>query len=173
MASKTAIISHLEEDRVQNTVPPMLWATASDHQLWATTSEKCGNRYTRMVCFIYSRWDWRGDHQVRQTYLQWTWPDHLQQFLLLRILQQNLFETNQKERTLYSPFLRKTWNAKSAKCTKVTRAHCRISPDDRADRIEIAEKFGYTKTAYHKIINQDQESRLHRRYAVLMQDLAS
>ena len=84
MASKTAIISHREEHRVQNTVPPMLWATASDHQSWATTSEKSGNRNTRMVCFIYSRWDWRGDLQVRQTYLQWTWPDHLQQFLLLR-----------------------------------------------------------------------------------------
>ena len=104
-------ISSGRRSSANKTVPPMLWATASDHQLWGTTSEKCGNRNTRMVCFIYSWWDWRGDLQVRQTYLQWTWPDHLQQVLLLRILQQNLFETNQKERTLYSPFF-----AKDLKC---------------------------------------------------------
>ena len=67
------------------------------------------------------------------------------------------FETNQEESTLYSPFLRKTRIAKSAKCTKVTRAPCRINHDDRADRKKIAEKFTDMITAYHKVINEDQE----------------
>ena len=57
--------------------------------------------------------------------------------------------------------------------TKVTRAPRRRNLDDRADRIKIAERFLYTMTADHKVLNEDQESRLHQRYALVVQDLAT
>ena len=46
-------------------------------------------------------------------------------------------------------------------------------PDDRADRFKIAERFGDMITEDHKVLNEDQESKLHHRYAVVLQDLAT
>ena len=68
--------------------------------------------------------------EVRQMSLQLTWSYHFQQFLFPHILQQHLL-----------------------------RAPCRRNPDDRADRITIAERFGYMMTADHTIVNEGQESR--------------
>ena len=55
--------------------------------------------------------------------------------------------------------------------TKVTRAPCKRNPDDRADRVKIAERVGDLITADHKPVNEEQESRLHHRYAVVEQAL--
>ena len=57
-------------------------------------------------------------------------------------------------------------------CTKITRASGKRNPDDRADSIKIAEKFGDMTTADHKALNEEQESRLHHRCAVFVHDLA-
>ena len=57
--------------------------------------------------------------------------------------------------------------------TKLTRAPCRRNPDDRADRIKIAERLGDMVTAHHKVLKEDQESRMHHTYAVVVQDLAT
>ena len=51
--------------------------------------------------------------------------------------------------------------------TKDTRAPCRIYPEDRAVRIMIAKRFR------DKILNEDLESRLHHRHAVVVQNLAT
>ena len=57
--------------------------------------------------------------------------------------------------------------------TKVTWAPCKRTVDDRADTIKIAEKIGDMTTAGHKVLDEDQESRIHHRYAVVVQDLAT
>ena len=57
--------------------------------------------------------------------------------------------------------------------TKVTRAPCKDNSDDRWDRILIAENFGDTITADYKVLNENQESILHHKYAVVVQDLAT
>ena len=57
--------------------------------------------------------------------------------------------------------------------TKATRAPCRRNPDDRLDRVKIAEQIGYMITADHKVLNEDQESRLHHQFSVVVTDLAT
>ena len=42
-----------------------------------------------------------------------------------------------------------------------------------AGRIKIAERLGDMITADHKVLNEEQESRLPHRYAVVVQDLAT
>ena len=53
------------------------------------------------------------------------------------------------------------------------RRHAKINPDDRADRIKIVERLGDILTADHKVLNEDQESTLHHKCAVVVQDLAN
>ena len=77
---------------------------------------------------------------------------HLQQFLLLRILHQNLLQRNHEESTIYSLIFRK---ARIARRTKVTKAPRRRNPDDRTDRVKIAEKVREMITADHKVFNED------------------
>ena len=59
--------------------------------------------------------------------------------------------------------------------TKVGRAFCKKKKQsfDPADRIKIAEKFGEMITTDLKVLNEEEESRLHHRYAVVVQDLAT
>ena len=71
-----------------------------------------------------------------------------------------------------SPNRAKDPNCEVCRRTKVTRASCGRNPDDRAER-EIAESFGNMMTAGHKVLNGDQESRMHHKVAVIMQDLAT
>ena len=56
---------------------------------------------------------------------------------------------------------------------KVTRAPCRRKPDDGVDRVKIAERFGDMITADHKVLLEDQESRLHHKCVVVVQDLGA
>ena len=56
---------------------------------------------------------------------------------------------------------------------KSTRAPCRRNPDDQADRIEIADTFGDMVTADQKVLNEEQQSKLHHKYAVVVQALAT
>ena len=100
--------------------------------------------------------NWRGDLQVRQTYLQWTWPYHLQQFLLPRTLQENLFRTNKEESTIRWLIFPKSSNCEDCRRTKVTRAPCRRNLGDPADRSQIAQRFEDMVTADHKVLNEDQ-----------------
>ena len=46
---------------------------------------------------------------------------------------------------------------------------CRVNPDDRADRIQIAEQLGDVITGDHKVLNEDQVSRLHHNYPLVVQ----
>ena len=69
--------------------------------------------------------------------------------------------------------LAKDPNCEVCRRTKVTSALCRRCPDGRVDRIKIAERFGDMVTADHKVLSEEQESRLHHSYAVVMQDLAT
>ena len=73
---------------------------------------------------------------------------------------------------LFSHFL-KDLVCQVCRSKKVTRALCTRNLDDRADRIKIAERFGDMFTADHKLLNEDQESRLHHNYAVVVQALAT
>ena len=57
--------------------------------------------------------------------------------------------------------------------TKVTRAPCRSNSDDRADRLQIAERLGDLITAAHKVHKEEQEPRIHHPYAVAVHDLAT
>ena len=84
-----------------------------------------------------------------------------------------LLETEQEERTNYSLIFPKTRIAKYADARKLPGRHAKINPGDRAVRIKIAERCGDMITADQKVLNEEQESRLHQRYAVVVQDLAS
>ena len=81
--------------------------------------------------------------------LQLTWTHHRQHFLFPRIFKRNPLRT-EAGNTTHSRIFRKIPIAKYAARTKVTRAPCRVNPDNRADSIEIAERFGDMRTAEHK-----------------------
>ena len=109
---------------------PKLWATGSD--VWKQNYEKRFNQ---------SRKDWRGDLQVRQTSLHLAWWYHLQQFLLPRIQQNPTSKKSGGKHNLFTHFPKDTI-CEVCRRTKVTRAQCRRSPDERADRMKIVERCG-------------------------------
>ena len=61
-------------------------------------------------------------------------------------------------------------NCEICQRTKITRAPCRRHIGGAVPR---AEKFGYLITADHKVLSEGCESRNNRRYAVVVQDLAT
>ena len=61
-------------------------------------------------------------------------------------------------------------NCEICKRTKITRAPCRRCNGEAVPR---AEKFGDLKTADHKVLSDNCESRNNHRYAVVVQDLAT
>ena len=65
---------------------------------------------------------------------------------------------------LFTHFL-KDPKCKVCRRTKVTRAPCRRTYDDRADRIKIAERFGD--------MTEEHESGMHHKYALFVQDLVT
>ena len=69
--------------------------------------------------------------------------------------------------------LRKSRIAKYADARKLLGRHAKVNPDDGADRIKIVERFGDMITADQKVLNEEQESRLHHRFVVVVQDLAT
>ena len=60
-------------------------------------------------------------------------------------------------------------NCEVCRRTKITRT---LHIDDRTDRIKIAEKFGEINKANHKVLDAEQASRLHHKYAVVVQNSA-
>ena len=81
--------------------------------------------------------------------------------------------TNLAGNTFDSVIFRRTPILIHAKRTKITRDPCRRNPESREDRIPQATKFGATRTADHKVLNAENESRVHHRYAVVVEDGAS
>ena len=78
-----------------------------------------------------------------------------------------------RRHTLFTDFPKDT-NCKVCRGSKVTRAPCARNSDDRADRIKVAERLGDMITADHKVLNEEQESRMHHEYAaVVVQELAA
>ena len=74
---------------------------------------------------------------------------------------------------LFTHFPKDT-NCRVCRRSKVTTAPCTRNSDDRADRIKVAERFGDKITADHKILTEEQEARMHHKYAaVVVQDLAA
>ena len=59
------------------------------------------------------------------------------------------------------------------KRAKITRAFCRRNSESREDRIPQAAQFGDVITAGHKVLSEENESRLHHRYEVVVQDLGT
>ena len=51
------------------------------------------------------------------------------------------------------------------KRTKITRAPCRRNPESREDRIPEATQYGDARAGDHKVLNEENESRLHHRHA--------
>ena len=68
--------------------------------------------------------------------------------------------------TIDSIIFRRTPIQIFAKRTKITRNPCRRNPESREDRKPQATHFGATSTADHKVLNAENESRVHHRYAV-------
>ena len=64
-------------------------------------------------------------------------------------------------------------NCEVCKLTKITRATCRNSPEARGDRIHHRHKSGNAPTADHKIVDEENESRMQHRHAVVVQDIDS
>ena len=64
-------------------------------------------------------------------------------------------------------------SCEKCKRTRITRVPCRRSPAHREDRIPRATNFGDVVTADHKVLNEENESRLHHRCAAVVQDLAT
>ena len=62
-------------------------------------------------------------------------------------------------------------NCEVCKLTKIVRAQCRRQPDERIDHASGAKKFADIVSADRKILNEDSESRLHHRHAVVVRDL--
>ena len=77
---------------------------------WVSMSNKWNQIYQKG--FNHSRKDCQVDRQVRQTSLQLTWLFLRQEFLLPRILQQNLHRTEQEESLICSLIFQKTRLAK-------------------------------------------------------------
>ena len=50
---------------------------------------------------------------------------------------------------------------------------CKRNPEHGADRLHRAEKFGDIITADHNIFKEENESRIHRQYSVVAQDVAT
>ena len=48
-----------------------------------------------------------------------------------------------------------------------------MNPDDEGEQNKIAQRFGHMVTADHKVLNEEQESGLHLRCAVVVQHLAT
>ena len=60
-----------------------------------------------------------------------------------------------------------------ANAQKIIKAPCRRNPESQEDGIPQVAKFGDTITADHTVLNEESESRLHHRCAVVVQDLAT
>ena len=77
--------------------------------------------------------------------------------------------TKSRKHRIYTHFP-KDRNCEVCLRNKMTRAPCRRRTGEAPPR---AEKFGDLKTADHKVLNEEGESRNKHRYAVLVQDLAT
>ena len=148
---------------------PELWVTGSRHKLWATTSWKWKQIYQNG--FNHSRKDWRGDLQfwhVSPADVDIPPP-------ALPSAPPPAKPTSNKAWGKHnsSTHFCKDPNCEVCRRPKVTRAPCKRNPDDWSDRIEIAARFGDTKTADHKVLNEEQESRMHHNHAVVVQGLAT
>ena len=60
-------------------------------------------------------------------------------------------------------------NCEVCRQTKITRAPGKINPEHGADRLQRAEKFGDIIAVDHKILNEENESRLQHWYSVVVQ----
>ena len=58
--------------------------------------------------------------------------------------------------------------------TTIARAPCRTNPESREDKIDTtSHNLGMFFEADQRVLNEENESGLHRRYAVVVQDLAT
>ena len=85
------------------------------------------------------------------------------------LVSERLTKVVSKTHSIFTHFPRDR-NCKVRKRTKITSAPCRNST---GDAVPCAENFGDIKTADHKVLNEDGESRNNHRYAVVVQDLAT
>ena len=103
---------------------------------------------------------------------QLTWKYYRQHFLLPHPPAKPASHRARRKTNLITYFPTAS-NCEVRRCMKVARAPSGINPDDQTDKIQIAERCGDMVTADHKVLNEEQESRLHHKYAVVVQDLAT
>ena len=172
-ASRSAIISHLEwgKNRVKSTptfpsLSPRRASSRSPDQRsgWPQTATRCGrpwttcgNRITRMASTIHGRID-KGIIKFDRRLSRWRGDTTASTPFFRESFSKTQFKTKQEESTSYSLIFRQTQNCEVCRRTKVTSAPCRISRDDRADRIKVAENVGDVITADQKVLNEEEES---------------
>ena len=140
---------------------PVLWVNGSRHELWATTGDVWKqNHQNGSQPFTEAL---AKDRQVRQTSLQVTWRCHRQHFLLPLILQQHRLRTEQEESTIYSLIFGKTRIAKSADSRKLRERHAEEILTIGRTEFNIAERLSDMIKTDHKILAEEQESRLHHK----------
>ena len=99
------------------------------------------------------------DRQVRQMSLCWSFSRASSGW--------TTFEWSRCESTNYSLILRKSLILKCADAAKLRwRDAAEIQTIGR-DRIKLAERYDDMSTADHEVLNGDQESRLHHKYAMV------
>ena len=74
---------------------------------------------------------------------------------------------------MYLLIFRRTPICDVRKRAKIRSDPCRRNPESREDRIPQATHFEDTITTDHKVLNEENESRLFHRYAVVVQDSAT
>ena len=135
---------------------------ATEHQTKALRDRK----HTRAVCYHELQVEtelpeWlqpftegltRGPSSSTDVLSSWRGHTTSSNSLLARILQQHPLQTTHEESTMYSIIFPKTRICEVCRRTKVTRASCQRNPDDRADRMKIAERFGDMTTAGHRFL---------------------
>ena len=77
-------------------------------------------------------------------------------------------QASQLASTMFFLHFPKHPNREVCKLTKTTRAPCRNRPDARGDRIHLPHKFVDAITADFQVLNDECESRLQHRYAVVV-----
>ena len=149
---------------------PALWVTESRHELWATMS-KSGSRFTRMASTIHGKMTSGllsstdvppADMEIPPLTLPLSAHPPVQLTSNRAGRKHNLVTHFPKD-----PI------CEVCRRTKVTRAPCRRHLDDRANGILIAERFGDMTTTDHTVLNEEQESRMHHSYDLVVQDLAT
>ena len=146
----------------QPNIRPKFCTTGSRHKLWATTSDEWKQNYQNG--FNHSRKARRSSCPTEVSPADVAIPPPA----IPPSAHPRAKLTSNKPGEKHNEFTHfpKDPNCEACTRTKVTWAPCKINLDDRADRIKIAEHSGDMMTADHKVVDGQQHSSFHHKYAV-------